>query len=49
MLTLNVDDKIVDNLKKRIIIQENSNLKTGIKTDSQMIAWIKKEIEEKVQ
>lgn len=46
---IKVDEKIVEHLKRRIIVQENRNLKTGEKTDSQMVAWIKKEIEEEAQ
>ena len=45
----NVDEKVVEHLKRKIIIQENRNLKTGEKTDSQMITWIKNKIEEEAK
>ena len=35
--------------KRSIIIKENMNLKTRTMNDSQMVAWIKKKIEEEVQ
>lgn len=44
-----VDPKAIERLKRRIIIQENMNLKTKSMSDQQMIAWIKKKIEEEVQ
>ncbi|SFO36223.1 hypothetical protein SAMN05216515_1327 [Eubacterium pyruvativorans] len=46
---IRIDDKSIERLKRKIIIQENRNLKTREKSDSQMIAWIKKQIEEEVQ
>lgn len=46
---IQVDAKIVERLKRRIIMQENKNLKTGERSDSQMVNWIKKKIEEEVQ
>lgn len=46
---IRIDDKSIERLKRKIIIQENSNLKTRERSDSQMIAWIKKQIEEEVQ
>ena len=45
----NIDEKIVERLKRRIIIQENKNLKTREKNDAQMVNWIKKKIEEEVK
>ncbi len=44
-----IDDRIVERLKKNIIIRENINLKTKEKTDQQMVSWIKSKIEEEVQ
>lgn len=44
-----LNQKAIDRLKKKIVIAENKNLKTKDKTDSQMIADIKKWIEEEVQ
>jgi hypothetical protein len=44
-----IDDKVVERLKQSIIIKENVNLKTKEKNDQQMVAWIKKKIEEEVQ
>ena len=44
-----VDEKAIERLKRAIIIKENMNLKTRTMNDSQMVAWIKKKIEEEVQ
>ena len=38
-----------ERLKRKIILQENQNLKTRAMTDQQMVAWIKKQIEEEAQ
>lgn len=46
---IKVDQEIVERLKRKIIIQENKNLKTREKNDAQMVAWIKQKIEEEVQ
>lgn len=46
---IQVDSKTVERLKRSIIIKENMNLKTRTMNDSQMVAWIKKKIEEEVQ
>lgn len=46
---IQVDDKAIERLKRKIIIQENINLKTRTMNDSQMVSWIKKKIEEEVQ
>lgn len=46
---IKVDSKAVERLKRSIIIKENMNLKTRTMNDSQMVAWIKKKIEEEVQ
>lgn len=46
---IQVDDKAIERLKRKIIIQENMNLKTRTMNDSQMVSWIKKKIEEEVQ
>lgn len=44
-----VDEKAIERLKRAIIIKENMNLKTRTMSDSQMVSWIKKKIEEEVQ
>ena len=49
MEEIKIDDKVVERLTRKIIIQENMNLKTRTMNDSQMVAWIKKKIEEEVQ
>lgn len=46
---IKVDDKAIERLKRVIIIKENMNLKMRTMSDSQMISWIKKKIEEEVQ
>ena len=46
---IQVDSKVIERLKRSIIIKENMNLKTRTMNDSQMVAWIKKQIEEEVQ
>ena len=46
---IQVDDKAIERLERKIIIQENMNLKTRTMSDSQMVSWIKKKIEEEVQ
>ena len=46
---IKVNQDAVERLKRKIIIQENRNLKTREKTDQQMVAWIKQRIEEEVQ
>lgn len=49
MEEIKVNEKVVERLKRKIILQESQNLKTREKTDQQMVAWIKKQIEEEVQ
>ena len=49
MEEIKIDDKAVERLKRKIIIQENMNLKTMQMSDQQMVSWIKKKIEEEVQ
>ena len=44
-----VDEKVVRRLMNKIIIQENRNNKSRAKSDSQMVADIKKWIEEEVK
>lgn len=46
---IQVNERAIERLKRKIIIQENQNLKTREKSDSQMVAWIKKQIEEEVK
>lgn len=47
--SINVELKVVERIKRAIIIQENKNLKTKEKNDSQMVTWIKEKIEEEVK
>ena len=49
MEEIKVNEKAAVRLKRKIILQESQNLKTREKTDQQMVAWIKKQIEEEVQ
>lgn len=49
MEEIKVNEKAVERLKRKIILQESQNLKTREKTDQQMVTWIKKQIEEEVQ
>lgn len=49
MEEIKIDDKTVERLKRTIIMQENLNLKTRAKSDSEMVNWIKKKIEEEAQ
>ena len=49
MEQIKVDDKAVERLKRKIIIQENMDLKTRTMSDQQMVSWIKKKIEEEAQ
>ena len=49
MEQIKVNEKAVERLKRKIILQENQNLKTRTMTDQQMIACIKKQIEEEAQ
>lgn len=49
MEQIKVNPKAVERLKKKIILQENQNLKTKAMSDQQMVAWIKKQIEEEAQ
>ena len=44
-----VESKAIERLKRSIIIKENMNLKKRTMNDSQMVAWIKRKIEEEVQ
>ena len=46
---IEIDEKIVERLKRNIIIRENINLKTREKSDADMVKWIKSKIEEEVQ
>ena len=49
MEAISINEKAVERLKMKIILQENQNLKTRSMSDSQMVTWIKKQIEEEVQ
>ena len=46
---IEIDENIVERLKRNIIIRENINLKTREKSDAEMVKWIKSKIEEEVQ
>lgn len=49
MNDIRIDKKAIERLKRKIIIQENMNLKTRQLSDQQMVNWIKKKIEEEAQ
>lgn len=49
MEEIKIDDKAIERLKRKIIIQENMNLKTRTMSDQQMVSWIKKKNEEEAQ
>ncbi len=49
MEEIKIDDKAIERLKRKIIIQENMNLKTRTRSDQQMVSGIKKKIEEEAQ
>ena len=49
MEQIKVNEKAVERLKRKIILQENQNLKTRTMTDQQMVAWITQKIEEEAQ
>ena len=44
-----VNKEAVERLKRKLIIQENINLKTRMMSDQQIVTWIKKKIEEEAQ
>lgn len=44
-----LDQKAIERLKRKIVIAENTNLRTKNRTDAEMIRDIKKWIEEEVQ
>ena len=44
-----IDEKAIERLQRKIIIAENTNLRTKNKTDAQMVKDIKKWIEEEVK
>ena len=46
---IKINAQAIERLKRKIILQENQNLKTRTMTDQQMVVWIKKQIEEEVQ
>ena len=46
--TEQLDRKVIERLKRKIVIAENTNLKTHNKTEAQMVRDIKKWIEEEV-
>ena len=46
---IELDSRVLERLKKKIILQENNNLKTKEKNDIEMVKWIKDQIEEEVK
>ncbi len=44
-----IDRAVIERIKKKVIIKENTNLKTHLLNDTQMIKWIKNKIEEEVE
>lgn len=44
-----LDSKLVNRLKYKIILAESTNLRTKNKSEAQMIQYLKKMIEEEVQ
>ena len=44
----NLDRRVIEKLKRKIVIAENTNLRTKNKSDQQMVQDIKKWIEEEV-
>lgn len=46
---IEINEQIIERLKKKIVIQENTNLKTRDKSDQDMVKWIKSKIEEEVK
>lgn len=49
MAEVKVNEKAVERLKRKIILKENDNLRTKQNNDAQMVAWIKKQIEEEAE
>ena len=49
MEQIKIDEKAIERLKRKIILQENQNLKQKTMNDQQMVSWIKKKIEEEAQ
>lgn len=46
---IKIDEKAVNRLIKKIIIQENKNLKSRTMNDGQMVKWIKDKIKEEAE
>lgn len=46
---IQITPEAIERLKRAIILKENMNLKTRTMNDTQMVAWIKKKIEEETQ
>ena len=47
-MNLKIDESIVNRLKDKIVEKENKNLGTKTMNDTQMIEWIKNQIEEEI-
>lgn len=45
---IRTDDKVIERIKRWIIMKENHNIKTRDKSDAEMVKAIKKRIEEEV-
>ena len=45
---IEIDKEAIERLMKKIVAREGLNLKTREKSDSDMINWIRKQIEEEV-
>ena len=48
-VTIELNEKVINRLEKKIIIEENRNLRTKKKSDAEMVSTIKKMIEEEDQ
>lgn len=46
---MSIDRAVIERIKKKVIIKENTNLKTHSLNDTQMVKWIKNKIEEEVE
>ena len=45
---IELDEKVVERLARKIVIRENRELKRGM-VDSKMVEWIRKQIEEEAK
>ena len=49
MDNIKIDEKAVNRLIRKIIIKENTNLKSRTMNDGQMVKWIKDKIKEEAE